>query len=86
MRGVDRALPDKCVREVAWRRLTPEAQKRFGQQEELPSDILVALAARSLTTLWGSADLNEAFIIAARVAAAQPEELYLPAEHKKLAF
>lgn len=46
----------------------------------------MALAARSLTTLWGSADLNEAFIIAARVAAAQPEELYLPAEHKKLAF
>ncbi|MBL8682184.1 MAG: SEC-C domain-containing protein [Myxococcales bacterium] len=82
----DPELPRRLLREVAWRSLAPEHRANFGNKEELPDNLLVPLAAQSFTTVWGQENEVEAMYIAPVLAAAEPEELYLPAEHKALAF
>jgi hypothetical protein len=82
----DPALPSRFLRNVAWRTLSPEQQAIVGDKDALPEHLLAPLVAQSFTTLFGSENEIESMYVASLLAAAEPEDLYLPAEHKGLAF
>jgi hypothetical protein len=76
----------RVLRATAWSCLDAQARERFGRSADLPSELLIPLAAQSMVGFTARETAPVSMMLAPTIASAPPEELYLPAEHKKLAY